>query len=149
MPRGIPRIDVRPLSSSDVRLLHELWRDSGLSFKQRGRDRLELLRAQRRRSPDLFLGAFSEGELVGSVIASDDGRRGWINRLAVRPSVRRKGVAKALVLEAEDALRKRGRHLFCIHVERDNESSMRLFEKAGYALEKDIFYFTKRERRSY
>ena len=55
----------------------------------------------------------------------------------------------ALILEAERALRKRGRRLFCIHVESDNESSMRLFEKAGYAREEEIFYFTKRERKSY
>ena len=149
MARGIPGIEVRPLGPSDVRLLHRLWRGSGLSFKARGRDRLKLLQAQRRRTPDLFLGAFYGGELVGSVIASDDGRRGWINRLAVRPDLRRKSIAKTLIKEAEDALRKRGRYLFCIHVESDNKQSMKLFEDAGYNMETDIFYYTKRERKSY
>ena len=110
---------------------------------------MEALRAQRKDSPDLFLGAFLKGRLVGAVIASDDGRRGWINRLAVLPEARGEGVAKALVKAAESALRKRGRGLFCIHVESDNATSIKLFEELGYARENEILYFTKRERKSY
>ena len=69
--------------------------------------------------------------------------------MAVAPDARGKGVAKALVKAAEDALRMRGRHLFCVHVESDNEPSMRLLERAGYAREREILYYAKRERRSY
>lgn len=143
------RIVVARLSDDDVRSMVDLWAKSDLAFKPKGRDRLESLRAQRRKTPDLFLGAFLEGRLVGTVIASDDGRRGWINRLAVLPGARRKGVAKLLIESAERALRKRGRHLFCIHVERGNMSSMHLFESAGYSRQEDIFYYAKRERPSY
>ena len=110
---------------------------------------MQALRAQRRATPDLFLGAFRDGRLTGAVIASDDGRRGWINRLAVRPDARRTGIAKVLTKAAEDALRKRGRHLFCVHVECDNEASMRLLEETGYSRENEIFYYTKREWKSY
>jgi len=142
-------LELRRLTDPQLRAMVNLWKESGLSCKPRGRDRIQALRAQRKDSPDLFIGAFLEGRLVGSVIASDDGRRGWINRLAVAPDARGKGVAKALVKAAEDALRMRGRHLFCVHVESDNEPSMRLLERAGYAREREILYYTKRERRSY
>ncbi len=140
---------IRPLAPSDVQAMVELWRVSGLSCKPKGRDRLRSLQEQRRAAPDLFIGAYAGTELIGSVIASDDGRRGWINRLAVRPSYRKKGVAKALIDAAESALRKRGRHLFCTHIESDNPPSMRLFEKEGYTREREILYYTKRERKSY
>jgi ribosomal protein S18 acetylase RimI-like enzyme len=143
------RVTIRRLQEADLGPMVDVWMGSGLSFKPRGRDKMSSLRTQRAGSPDLFLGAFAEGRLVGAVIASDDGRRGWINRLAVLPEVRRMGVAKALIKAAEDALRKRGRHLFCVHVDSDNELSMGLLEKAGYTREKEIFYYAKRERKSY
>ena len=149
MVRDRVGIVIRPLTSSEIPRMVALWKESGLLFKPKGRDRIEALQKQRRRDPGLFIGAFVGGEIVGSVIASDDGRRGWINRLVVLPSSRGKGVAKALIKAAERALRKRGRHLFCIHIESDNEPSMRLFETAGYTREMEILYFTKRERQSY
>jgi len=147
MPKD--RFTIRRLREADLGPMTDVWIGSGLSFRPSGRDRISSLRAQRASFPDLFLGAFADDRLVGSVIASDDGRRGWINRLAVLPEVRRMGVAKALVKAAEDALRKRGRHLFCVHVESDNEPSMELLKKAGYVREKEIFYYAKRERKSY
>ncbi len=148
MSRGVPFV-VRRLSPSEIESMVDLWRESGLSYKPKGRDGLKSLHRQRRISPDLFLGAFVGEGMVGTVIASDDGRRGWINRLAVRPSARRAGVASALIVAAERALRRRRRHLFCVHVESDNGRSMELFEAMGYSREKEIFYYTKRERKSY
>jgi ribosomal protein S18 acetylase RimI-like enzyme len=143
------RLRIRPLTAAELRGMVDLWRRSKLSYRPKGRDGMRALLSQREMAPELFIGAFLGGRLVGSVIASDDGRRGWINRLAVLPDARRMGVAKALIEAAENALRKRGRHLFCTHVESDNDPSMRLFEKAGYNRENEIIYYTKREWKSY
>ncbi len=99
--------------------------------------------------PESFLGAFVDGNLVGVTVISDDGRKGWINRLAVVPEARGMGVAMRLIEDSEDILRGRGRRLFCVQVESYNKESMKLFEKAGYKKEEDIFYFTKRELKSY
>jgi GNAT superfamily N-acetyltransferase len=82
-------------------------------------------------------------------LCSDDGRKGWINRLAVLPEYTGKGIATALINQSEKALGRRGMHIFCIHIEGDNADSMRLFENAGYHRELDIFYYTKRERSTY
>lgn len=142
-------IVIRPLRGSELRVMLGLWKESGLPYRPRGRDSMPSLRAQLRSAPELFLGAFMNKRLIGSVIASDDGRRGWINRLAVRPGFQRKGIAKALIYSAEDALRARGRRLFCVHVEGDNLISMKLLERTGYAKQSDILYYAKRERKSY
>ena len=98
-----------------------------------------------RRDKGFFLGAFRENRLVGSVIASYDRRKGWINRLAVDPEERRKGVAKTLVETAESVLRDRGSLIIAVLVEADNSLSIALFQKCGYKVHRDILYLTKRE----
>ena len=96
--------------------------------------------------PELFLGAFEDGRLIGSVIATFDGRRGWINRLATVPEERRKGVARALIARAEKLLRQKGAMIIGAHVERENTASLRLFENSGYSSRSDIVYMSKRDR---
>lgn len=142
-------LKIRPLRESELGDMVAIWKTSGLPYRPSGRDKTSALRAQRKAMPDLFLGAFVNGGLVGVVLASDDTRKGWLNRIAVVPDARGRGVARALIAASEAALRKRGRRLFCAQIEGYNRESMRLFEKEGYAREEDIFYYTKRERKDY
>jgi ribosomal protein S18 acetylase RimI-like enzyme len=142
-------VAVRPLGESELESMVKVWESSGLPCRPKGRDSLRALKTQRRASPELFIGAFDHGTLVGVALVSDDGRKGWINRLAVIPEAQGKGIARRLILESEKALRARGRRLFCVQIEGYNKASMELFERAGYKKEDDIFYFTKREVKSY
>ena len=52
----------------------------------------------------VLLVAEADGRLVGTVIGGWDGWRGSIYRLAVLPAYRRRGIARALVCEAERRL---------------------------------------------
>ena len=142
-------IRMRPLKETELEDLRELWIESGLSFKPKGRDSKSNLRTQRNRDPSLFVGAFDGKRMLGAVIASDDGRKAWINRLAVVPDARGRGIATALIEHCEGILRRRGRHIFCVHIEHDKSESMRLFETCGYKREKEIFYYTKRDTKNY
>lgn len=146
---GEHALTIRPIEEDELALMVDVWHKAGLPCRPRGRDSPEELRRQHRDDPEGFLGAFVEGRMVGVVIASDDGRKGWINRLAVLPEARRRGVAKALVTAAEGVLRKRGRKLFAVLIEDYNDASMRLFRSLGYAREDKIIYFAKREDPSY
>ena len=140
-----PGFVVRELTEEDLDQVPRVWVDAGLPYRPKGRDAPEGLRDQLRRAPDLFLGAFDGPDMIGVVIATDDGRKGWVNRLAVLPAYRRKGVAKALVDRCEEALRRRGRGVFCILIEGRNEASERLFLTSGYRDESDIRYYAKRD----
>jgi ribosomal protein S18 acetylase RimI-like enzyme len=143
------KIHIRPLKVTELEDMRRVWTAAGLPYKPGGRDSPQRLVKQLKDKPTLFIGAFSDGKLVGVSLCSDDGRKGWINRLAVLPEFTGKGIATSLITQSEKALRRRGIHIFCIHIEGDNESSMRLFEKAEYHREKDISYYTKRERDTY
>jgi len=92
---------VRDLTISDYDQMLRLWRRAGLEFRPKGRDSRQAIEAQMRSGCVFFIGAFEGSLLVGEVVASHDGRKGWINRLAVDPDHRRRGIAKALIEEAE------------------------------------------------
>ena len=143
------RLRIRPVQEKELERVIEVWKKAGLPYRPRGRDSRANLRRQRRLAPDLFLGAYVDGRLVGVSIASDDGRRGWINRLAVVPEARRTKVGTSLVKASENALRKRGRRLFCVMIEKGNEASMELFQKTGYSRQEHIVYYAKRPVEGY
>jgi ribosomal protein S18 acetylase RimI-like enzyme len=56
------------------------------------------------RNPGLSLVARDAGHLVGAVLAGTDGRRGYLQHLAVAPSHRGQGVGRALAERAVEAL---------------------------------------------
>lgn len=139
------RFAVRTLTEGDLAHVPRVWVESGLPYRPKGRDAPEGLREQLRRDPDLFLGAFAGDDMIGVAIATDDGRKGWINRLAVLPGYRRMGVGRALIDACEAALRRRGRGVFCILIEGENDASEKLFLTSGYRDENDIRYYAKRD----
>lgn len=148
MKKTLP-VKIRPAEARELRDVIRVWKDSGLPYRPTGRDNPARLRKQLTENPGSFLAAYAKGEMVGVALITDDGRKGWINRLAVVPGYRRKGVALSLIEASENLLRRKGIHLFCVNIESDNEESMDLFKRAGYAFESDILYFTKRERKDY
>jgi ribosomal protein S18 acetylase RimI-like enzyme len=138
-------MEIRRLTIADYDEMVKLWVAADLPFKPKGRDRKDAITAEMKTNPDFFLGAFEKGKLAGMAIASCDCRKGWINRLAVLPHFRSRGIAKALISECEKALKRRGLKLFCVLIEVSNKESIGLFEKCGYVEHPEILYFSKRE----
>lgn len=59
-------------------------------------------------NPEWFLVGLVHGQVVATVMAGYEGHRGWLNYLAVAPELQRRGLARAIVAEAERLLRKTG-----------------------------------------
>jgi len=138
-------LQIRRLTAADYDEIVNLWSIANLPYKPKGRDSREAIAAEMRLNPDFFLGAFEEERLIGVGVVSCDSRKGWINRLAVHPDCRRRGIAVDLIDECESVIRKRGLKLFCALIEESNRPSIRLFKKRGYVKHRDILYFCKRE----
>jgi ribosomal protein S18 acetylase RimI-like enzyme len=136
---------VQRLAISDYDEIISLWYRARLRFRPDGRDSKESMANQMMVNPDFFVGVFEDGRLVGTVVLSSDMRRGWINRLAVDPEYRRRGVAKTLIEESERILRNRGLKVFCSLIENSNKPSKALFKKCGYVEHTGISYFSKRD----
>jgi ribosomal protein S18 acetylase RimI-like enzyme len=136
---------LRKLTINDYEEIIKLWSRARLPYKPKGRDSKEAIAAQMKANPEFFLGAFEDNRLVGMVIISCDMRKGWINRLAVDPDYRNRGIATALIAESEKILRKHGIRIFCALIEDYNTVSRELFKECGYVEHRDIIYFSKRD----
>jgi ribosomal protein S18 acetylase RimI-like enzyme len=139
-----PKILIREFRLDDYDALIALWNDAQLPHRPKGRDSLDKIERELDRGNAVYLVAELNGKLVGSVLGTHDGRKGWINRLAVAPEFRRRGVARKLVNDVENRLYELGIETIACLIEDQNTISMEVFEKLGYKRESNIVYFTKR-----
>ncbi len=135
---------IRDLTADDYDGLIAVWNAAGLPHRPGGRDRRDRVAREMADSRTAFLAAMEGEAIVGVVVATHDGRKGWINRLAVVPSARRRGVAGALVAAAEERLTAQGIRILACLIETENDASLELFSRLGYLRADDIAYLAKR-----
>jgi len=123
-----------------------LWRRAGLHVRPDGRDSLEAFRQQMAVGVQTPIGLRDGQHLVAVVLATHDGRKGWINRLAVDPAYRRRGLALHLIRLCEEHFRSLGIEVWAALIEDWNQASLALFRAAGYHLHDDITYVSRRTR---
>ena len=136
---------IRPISIADYDDIVHLWSITGLPFKPHGRDSRESMTKEMLLPQCRYFGLFDGEMMLGVAIAGYDGRRGWINRMAIHPEYRGRRLAGQLIRECEFFLESQGAVVICGLIEELNTPSMACFEKAGYICESTIKYFTKRK----
>jgi ribosomal protein S18 acetylase RimI-like enzyme len=124
--------------------LVELWRQANLPYKPRGRDSLAELSRQLGLPQIACFGLLDGSVMVGSVLATHDGRKGWINRLTVRSGYQRHGLAKQLVRACEQWFTEQKISIFACIIEAGNDASYALFESLGYDRFEGASYYTRR-----
>jgi len=136
---------IRRLAAADYDALLSLWQRAGLAgVRPEGRDSREAFARQLDRG-QVVLGLEESGKLIGCVVATHDTRKGWINRLAIDPAHRRKGHARRLIRAAEEVLREQGMSVLAALIEDWNDASLELFKQAGYHVDSDVIYVSKRD----
>ncbi len=138
-------ITIKEFCMDDYKDMVSLWDDTDLPYKPLGRDMRKNIEHQMKQDCSIYLVAETDGKLVGSILATHDGRKGWINRIAVLPEYRKKGIAARLVEEAEKRISDLGIEITACLVENWNTVSMEVFERLGYMHHPEITYFTKRK----
>ena len=138
---------IRKLTLDDYPDVVKLWKRVGLEIRLNGRDHPDQMDKQLKSNNVVLLGKYSSDILLGVVLISHDGRKGWLNRLAVNPEYQRKGVAKELILNAEKLLFEEFEiEIYGALVSKENRESVRLFEGVRYEKWEEISYFSKRVR---
>jgi len=121
---------IRAFALRDTESVISLWQQTGLT-RSWNNPHLDI---QRKLSvqPELFFVAVDRDEVVGSVMAGYDGHRGWLYYLASSPQRRGEGIARALVVAAEEALLELGCPKVQLMVRPDNEDVLGFYDALGY-----------------
>jgi ribosomal protein S18 acetylase RimI-like enzyme len=123
-------LSIRACRPAEVAAVLELWRHADATPSLT--DTADDLRRAVSGGPADVLVADVGGSVVGSVIGTFDGWRGNIYRLAIHPGYRRRGVARALVAEAERWLAQKGAKRVTALVEKEHPWATAFWEATGY-----------------
>lgn len=124
-------LTIRPFQPVDEPAVIDLWHQCGL-VRPNNDPRKDIQRKAMVR-PDLFLVGCLEQKLVASVMAGYEGRRGWINYLAVHPGHQRRGWGRAMMDAAEQLLRAAGAPKINLQVRTSNTAVLAFYRAIGYA----------------
>lgn len=109
-----------------------LWRECEmLSWSDARKDIARKLQV----NPEWFLVGERDGEVVATCMVGYEGHRGWINLLAVKPSLQRTGLGRALMGEAERILTGVGCPKINLQVRSTNTKVIAFYEKLGFTSE--------------
>jgi ribosomal protein S18 acetylase RimI-like enzyme len=137
---------IRPMKATDYTAACAVWTAAGLPVKASGRDTPANIARQLEQYPDTYLVAEIDTRIVGVVLGTHDGRKGWINRLAVHPDAQGHGIGRALVNACDAALRAHSITIVAALIEGENPASAAVFAATGFEELTPIRYFRKPDR---
>lgn len=94
------------------------------------------------RNPGLSHVAERGARIVGSIMAGHDGKRGYIQHLAVAETARKQGVASRLVALCVDALKGEGIEKSHVHVLRHNEDGRAYWSRLGWQQRSEVVMYS-------
>jgi ribosomal protein S18 acetylase RimI-like enzyme len=127
---------IRTFVEADLDAVVQLWEDCGLT--RPWNDPREDIRRKLDVQPELFRVVEDEGEVIATVMTGFDGHRGWIYYLAVQPSRRGEGHARALIADAERRLIELGCPKLMLMVRSENSAVVELYEHLDYISESTL-----------
>lgn len=91
-----------------------------------------------RRNPNGGFVALDKDSVVGAVLCSNDGRRGFLYHLAVDDKYRKKGIGRDLVQNCIVMLKKEGIHKCSIFLFKSNSSGRAFWKQCGWNERDDL-----------
>ena len=137
-------IIIRKFSVDDYESVIALWEEAGIHYRPNGRETRQRMEKEIQTRQAIFLVAVSDKRIVGVVLGTHDGRKGWINRLAIAKEFRRQNVAFRLVTAVENRLNELGIEVIACLIEPENSVSRIFFSKLGYT-KAPVAYFSKKK----
>jgi len=123
-------VKIRPLTEREIPGVLELWKAADASPTVT--DTLEDISRLLQREYARFLVAEIDGKIVGSIIATFDGWRGIVYRLAVDPAHRREGIASDLTKKAEESFAQWGVRRVIAIVDPTHPHAVSFWKASGY-----------------
>ena len=133
---------IRVMTIEDYDAVYALWASLpgiGLHEEEDSRERMAYYL---RRNPESCFVAKKNGAVIGAVLCGNDGRRGYINHLAVAAERQGQGIGRALMDACLDALRREGIRKCAFTVFGGNEEGNAFWRAMGARRWEDGWYHT-------
>ena len=134
---------IRRMTLADYDEVHALWlscKGMGLNSVDDSREGIARYLA---RNPQTCFVAEEEACICGVILSGHDGRRGYIYHTATLPDARGRGIGRALVDAALEALREEGIAKVALVVFARNDTGNGFWEKMGFTAREDLVYRNK------
>jgi ribosomal protein S18 acetylase RimI-like enzyme len=135
---------IKTMVIGDYKEIINLWKNTGGVGLSGNDDSKKSIGIFLEKNPNTCFVAEYNNEIIGTIMAGNDGRRGHIHHLMVRPEHRKNGLGKKLLEKTEKALKKEGvRKIFLVAFKKNKTGNM-FWENNGYKTRKDLNYRDKR-----
>lgn len=135
-------IEISHFSPADYDEVMVLWSHAeGLTL--RDADSREAIARYLARNPGLSFVAREDGRLVGAVLGGTDGRRGYLQHLAVAPSHRGRGLGRALAERSVESLRALGIAKCHLMVREENAQARAFWAHLGWSERADVMLMSR------
>lgn len=131
---------IRTMTIEDYNEVYYLWsHTAGMGMRSLD-DSPQGIERFLNRNPSTSFVAELDGKIAGVILCGHDGRRGYIYHTAVDPDYRKKGIGKALVNAALEALEKEHINKAALVVFGTNNLGNEFWEHIGFKVRDDLIY---------
>jgi ribosomal protein S18 acetylase RimI-like enzyme len=132
---------IREMELGDYDAVMGLWLQTE-SMSIRDCDSKESIGAYLKRNPRLSYVALIDEKIIGTVLVGTDGRRGYLQHLAVLTGFRGQKIGYQLVEKSIKALAKMGISKTHLFVYQDNLNAQKFYEKLGWYPRDEVRMFS-------
>lgn len=112
--------------------LYEFWKKVGLQVYPYEEEKVRF-ESMLRLNPELCFDLINEaGVIVGTILGGFDGRTASVHRLAIDPTLQKKGNGSMLINKLESVLKKKGVKKISAQIHISNTQVLEFYKKIGY-----------------
>jgi N-acetylglutamate synthase len=135
-------VTIRQMMIADYDEMFELWKNNeGIGLSRA--DSFEGVTRFLERNPGLSFVAVDGEKIVATILAGQDGRRGYLHHVAVHEHYRRRGIGEALVEKSLSQLHQLGIQKCHLFVVEQNEAALRFWKITGWVEREELVIFSR------
>ena len=132
---------IRVMTANDYDQVKALWmkiRGFGIRSIDDSREGVERFL---KRNPKTSVVAVEDGQIVGSILCGHDGRRGCFYHVCVDENYRMRGIGKAMVVKAMEALKEEQINKVSLIAFTKNDIGNAFWKEIGWTKREDLNYY--------